>query len=90
MTVSIRAYARHRGIADNAVRKAIKAGRIIPESDGSIDVAKADAAWEANTDHTKRHIPEEIRDVDPAAAMESVRQTLNENGRAPKGMNSFT
>ena len=90
MGLSIRAYARHRGIADNAVRKAIKTGRIIPESDGSIDVSKADSAWEANTDHTKRHIPEEIRDVDPATAMESVRQTLTENGRTPMGMNSFT
>jgi hypothetical protein len=55
MGVSIRAYARHRGIADNAVRKAIKAGRITPEADGSIDIATADAAWDANTDHTKRH-----------------------------------
>ena len=90
MGVSIRAYARHRGIADNAVRKAIKAGRITPESDGSIDIATADAAWDANTDHTKRHIPSEIREVDPSAAMESVRQTLAENGRLPQGMNSFT
>jgi hypothetical protein len=32
MGVSIRAYARHRGVADNAVRKAIRTGRIVPES----------------------------------------------------------
>jgi hypothetical protein len=35
-------------------------------------------------------IPSEIREVDPAVAMESVRQTLTENGRPPQGMNSFT
>lgn len=86
MGISIRAYARHRGVADNAVRKAIRAGRIVPEIDGSIDVAKADAAWEENTDHTKRHVPE----VDLTAAQESVRQTLVENGRAAQGMSSFT
>jgi hypothetical protein len=90
MGVSIRAYARHRGIADNAVRKAIKAGRITPEADGSIDITTADASWDANTDHTKRHIPAELREVDQTAAMESVRQTLSENGRPPQGMNSFT
>jgi hypothetical protein len=50
------------GMADNAVRKAIRTGRITPEKDGSIDIAKADAAWEANTDHTKRHDPSELRE----------------------------
>lgn len=90
MGVSVRAYARHRGIADNAVRKAIKAGRITPESDGTIDIAKADAAWDANTDHTKRHDPAAFKDIDPEEAMNSVKQTLAENGRAAHGMNSFT
>jgi hypothetical protein len=90
MGVSVRAYARHRGIADNAVRKAIKAGRIAPEADGSIDVAKADLAWEANTDHTKRHAPAGLKDVNAEDAIESVKQTLAENGRPTGGMNSFT
>ncbi len=49
MGISIRAYARHRGVSDAAVRKAIKAGRIVKESDGTIDPVKADAAWERNT-----------------------------------------
>jgi hypothetical protein len=40
MGVSIRAYARHRGVAENAVRKAIKAGRITPDSNGKIDIAQ--------------------------------------------------
>ena len=42
MGISIRAYGRHRGVSDAAVRKAIKAGRITPEPDGSIDPDKAD------------------------------------------------
>ena len=35
MGLSIRAYARHRGVSDAAVRKAIAAGRITPEADGT-------------------------------------------------------
>ena len=50
MGISIRAYARQRGVTEGAVRKAIKAGRIPSEPDGTIDPAKADAAWERNTD----------------------------------------
>ena len=36
MGISIRAYARHRGVSDTAVHKAIRAGRITPEADGTI------------------------------------------------------
>ena len=50
MGLSIRAYAKHRGISHTAVRKAVEAGRIPQEPDGSIDPVKADAAWAANTD----------------------------------------
>lgn len=50
MGISIRAYARQRGVTEGAVRKAIKAGRIPSEPDGTIDPAKADTAWERNTD----------------------------------------
>lgn len=49
MSVSIRQYAKHRGISDTAVHKAIKQGRISKEPDGRIDIAKADKAWEENT-----------------------------------------
>ncbi|MBU9366212.1 elements of external origin [Burkholderia multivorans] len=45
MGISIRAYARHRGVTDTAVHKAIRAGRITPETDGTIDPDKADAEW---------------------------------------------
>jgi hypothetical protein len=53
MGISIRAYARHRGVTDTAVHKAIRAGRITPEADGSIDTDRADQEWARNTDTPK-------------------------------------
>ena len=50
MGLSIRAYARHRGVSDAAVRKAIAAGRITPEADGTLDPQRADADWARNTE----------------------------------------
>ena len=49
MGISIRAYARHRGVTDTAVHKAIRSGRVTPEADGTIDANQADAQWERNT-----------------------------------------
>lgn len=49
MGISIRAYARHRGVTDTAVHKAIRAGRITPESDGTIDSRRADSEWVRNS-----------------------------------------
>ena len=49
MGISIRAYARHRGVTDTAVHKAIRAGRVTPEVDGTIDPAKADVEWARNS-----------------------------------------
>ena len=50
MGLSIRAYARQRGVSDTAVRKAIAAGRITPDPDGTIDPARADREWDRNTE----------------------------------------
>lgn len=50
MGLSIRAYAKTRGVSDTAVRKAIAAGRITPEADGTIDPARADSQWDRNTE----------------------------------------
>jgi len=50
MGLSIRAYARHRGVSDTAVHKAIRSGRITPEADGTIDAARADRDWARNTE----------------------------------------
>ncbi|MBA3059128.1 MAG: elements of external origin [Gammaproteobacteria bacterium] len=53
MGLSIRAYARHRGVTDTAVHKAIRSGRINALSDGTIDPDQADAQWERNTSSPK-------------------------------------
>jgi len=52
--VSLRAYARHRGVALSAVQKAITTGRIKKTANGKINIAAADRAWAANTDVAKR------------------------------------
>ena len=49
MGLSIRAYARHRGVSHVAVKKAIDTGRITPEPDGSIEPNRADLEWAQNT-----------------------------------------
>ncbi len=64
--ISIRAYARERGVSDTAVRKAIKVGRITPEPDGTINSATADAQWLNNTDQAlQRKQQPEARQAQP-------------------------
>lgn len=53
MGLSIRAYARHRGVSHVAVKKAIDTGRITPLPDGTIDPVQADAEWARNTDRSR-------------------------------------
>ena len=85
MGLSRRAYARHRGVAESAVRKAIGAGRITVEPDGTIDPAKADAEWSANTNATQGRGKRgggrrtAVKPV-PEAAVSAVRETLRESG----------
>ena len=47
--VSLRAYAKHRGVTLKAVQKAIQSGRIHTTADGKIDAGQADSEWERNT-----------------------------------------
>ncbi len=47
--ISLRAYARHRGVSLRAVQKAIQSGRIKTGEDGRIDAAVADSDWTKNT-----------------------------------------
>ncbi len=69
MGISIRAYARERGVSDTAVRKAIKVGRITPEPDGTINPATADAQWLHNTDQAlQRKQQPEVRQAPPPRA----------------------
>ena len=100
MGLSIRAYARLRGVRHSAVQKAIGSGRVPVEADGSIDPAKADAAWERSTDpgkakgklavaiNSKVTAPEKLKPV-PDAAIGSVRETLKEQGLPVGGAVTF-
>jgi hypothetical protein len=47
--MSLRAYARHRGVSLRAVQKALASGRISARSDGRLDAHVADANWVRNT-----------------------------------------
>jgi hypothetical protein len=95
MGLSIRAYARSRGVSHVAVLKAAKAGRIPLEADGTIDPARADAGWERSTDPGKaksrakaKTAPEKLKPV-ANAAMGSVRETLKEQGLPSGGSVTF-
>ena len=70
MGVSLREYARRRGVSHVAVMKAIRAGRLTAEPDGTLDPAKADAQWDARTDPARRAEPPED---EPAQADETPR-----------------
>lgn len=52
--IGVREYARRRGVSHTAVGKAIRDGRITVEPDGSIDPAKADQQWDAQTNPAMR------------------------------------
>ena len=47
--MSLRAYARHRGVSLRAVQKAIASGRISARADGLVDAPTADASCARNT-----------------------------------------
>jgi len=51
--LSIRGYARHRGVSHTAVRKALASGRITAGANGMIDPALADGQWSHSTDLSK-------------------------------------
>lgn len=66
MGLSRRAYAAHRkaqgliGGTDTAVRKALAAGRIVLEQDGTIDPERADRMWASGTDASRQRDAEKI------------------------------
>jgi len=89
MGLSIRAYARQRGVSHVAVLRAIKQGRVILEPDGTVDAAKADASWERSSDPARRKpVAEKLRPV-AEAAVGSVRETLKEQGLPAGGNVTF-
>ncbi|MGQ9919552.1 MAG: hypothetical protein ACUVS7_19320 [Bryobacteraceae bacterium] len=69
--LSLRAYAKHRGVSLAAVQKAIHSGRITPNADGLIDSERADAEWSAKTrpgQRRSRSAPPVVREPAEASA----------------------
>jgi hypothetical protein len=54
MGLSIRAYAKQRGVSEAAVRKAIKTGRITLSADKTLDPRVANDQWLKNTDSSQQ------------------------------------
>jgi hypothetical protein len=82
VTLSRRAYARHRGCSEKAVRKALQAERIGLEPDGQIDPTKADALWPIERETAEVPDTPESLMLQPVArtAVASVYETLAEAG----------
>lgn len=89
MGLSIRAYARQRGVSHVAVLRAVKQGRVVLEPDGTVDAAKADASWERSSDPARGEaLAGKLRPV-AEAAVGSVRETLKEQGLPASGSVTF-
>ena len=58
--VSMREYARLRGVNLNAVQTAVKSGRIHTDPDGKIDVEEANRDWFINTDPALQRKPDPL------------------------------
>lgn len=65
--MTLRGYARHRGVALSAVQKAIATGRITTQPDGRIESEKADIEWEQNTTRRVHPVPSRAQDEDDAS-----------------------
>jgi len=72
MGLSITGYAKHRGISQPAVSKAVKAGRITLLDDGTIDVNLADKQWAGSV--SRVNVPKKINPEPKAAANKIVEQ----------------
>jgi pyruvate/2-oxoglutarate dehydrogenase complex dihydrolipoamide acyltransferase (E2) component len=73
--LSLRAYAKHRGVSLAAVQKAVHSGRITPNADGLIDSDRADAEWNAKTRPGQRRVAATTREPAeaPAAGLDYFR-----------------
>jgi hypothetical protein len=70
MGLSIRAYARHRGVSHVAVMKAIEAGRISKDDDGTINQERADREWNQNTVAPSKHLAKDKQETPKQVARE--------------------
>jgi hypothetical protein len=100
MGVSRRSYAAQRGVSQTAVHKAITTGRITTLPDDTINPARADSEWFAQTDPAKqRGLNRRQMDAEaaagtaraattepvPQAAIRAVADTLRDAGTDPRG-----
>ena len=84
MGLSIRAYARHRGVSHVAVKKAIDTGRITALPDGTIDPEAADAQWAQNTLQPRRAAaPEQVSSPKPRRAPATADATPQREASEP-------
>ena len=83
MGLSIRAYARHRGVSHVAVKKAIDTGRISQLPDGTIDPVVADAQWAANTTPTRRSVADVASDK-PAPQVSAATREIPQAAARPQ------
>ena len=86
--MSLRAYARHRGVSLRAVQKALASGRISARKDGRVDADVADANWERNTAPRPRPAPKPanrapLKEVAPPALPQSARHHADPPRREP-------
>jgi hypothetical protein len=65
--VSLREYARIRGVRLNSVQAAVRTGRIHKTEDGKIDVETANKEWFMNTDPSKSHKADPLFENPPEA-----------------------
>jgi hypothetical protein len=86
MELSLRAYAKRRGITEAAVRKAIKQGRITKNPNGKINPQIADNEWNNNTDpaQIRKNLSEERHDYNPNSQLNSVGGPSYQQSRAIK------
>ncbi len=86
MELSGREYAKHRGVSEAAVRKAINNGRISKNKNGKIDPQKADSEWNKNTDPAQVKIttPTEKPDYSQNSASNNLSGPSYQQSRAIK------
>jgi hypothetical protein len=80
--MSLRAYARHRGVSLRAVQKALASGRISTREDGRLDADVADVNWARNT-APRPQAPSKPTAANPKAPHQSVHHHSDTPRREP-------
>jgi hypothetical protein len=87
MLLSLRAYAKHRGVSLTAVQKAIKSGRVTTTADGKIDPSIADNQWKSRTEPAKQGRKPKAKvktETEAAPRVEADREPETDGGAEPE------